>query len=211
MSLWALTLEDFRSELASRAPTPGGGAAACVCGSFGLALVSMALEISRPAKAPGPPALSALLERAQALAAGINAGADGDVAAFSQYMSALKLPRASPEEQSARQAALGRAALVAAEVPLAVARDMVAALELSVQAAALVKPALASDVLGGADLLAGAVAAVLRNVDINLPALESEEQRQALSAERAALAAQALAAQARVVQALAAAGGAVGG
>jgi methenyltetrahydrofolate cyclohydrolase len=191
MSLWALTLEDFQRELASRAPTPGGGSAACVCGAFGLGLVSMALEISAPAPAASTSrsgrALEEVLADVRALGAELQAHADRDVAAFNQYMSARKLPRTSPSERAAREHALSEAALAAARAPLEAARDLVRALELGLEAAPLVKPTLASDVLGGADLLAGAVVAVLRNVDINLPSVHDVTLRAHLAAERLTL------------------------
>jgi formiminotetrahydrofolate cyclodeaminase len=193
MTLWALTLRDFQRELASRAATPGGGAAACVSGALGLGLVSMALEISAPAapaavSTPGPGrVLAEVLAEVRALGSELQAHADRDVVAFNQYMGALKLPRATPNERAARELALGEAALAAARAPLEAARDLVRALELGLEASPLVKATLASDVLGGADLLAGAVAAVLRNVDINLPSVADVTLRAHLAAERRAL------------------------
>jgi methenyltetrahydrofolate cyclohydrolase len=201
MTLWTLTLADFRRELGSRAPTPGGGSAACVCGSIGLGLVVMALELSRPAKGEPSAELVQLLERSTALDAEIQRHADRDVEAFSAYMRALKLPRASLAEQAARGLALSVAAQAAAEAPLAAGRDLLAALQLAARAGVLVKPSLASDVLGGVDLLLGAVSALLRNVDINLPAVNEAKVRERLKNERRRLQTEALVAHARVTQA----------
>ena len=106
-------------------------------------------------------------------------------------MTAAALPRASEDEKAARKAALAVAALAAAEAPLAAGRDMVRALELGVRLARLTKKSVASDVLGGSDLLSGAVLAALRNVDVNLPAIALEAERKRLASEAAALTADA--------------------
>jgi formiminotetrahydrofolate cyclodeaminase len=201
MTLWTLTLADFRRELGSRSATPGGGSAACVCGSFGLGLVLMALEISRPAQGEASAELLQLLERGAALDVELQRHADRDVEAFSAYMRALKLPRASNAEQAARSLALSVAAQAAAEAPLAAGRDLLAALHLGARAGAAVKPSLASDVLGGADLLLGAVSALLRNVDINLPAVKDPKVSERLKNERRRLQTEALVAHARITQA----------
>jgi formiminotetrahydrofolate cyclodeaminase len=201
MTLWNLTLADFRRELGSRAPTPGGGSAACVCGSVGLGLVVMALEISRPAKSEPSPELLRLIERSSALDVELQRHADRDVEAFSAYMRALKLPRASSAEQAARALALSVAAQAAAEAPLGAGRDLLAALQLAARTSSLIKPSLKSDVLGGADLLLGAVSALLRSVDVNLPSIHDAKVAERLRNERRRLQAEALVAHARVTQA----------
>src|SRR5688572_22738804 len=152
MTLWSMTLSDFRRELGSRASTPGGGSASCVCGSFGLGLVVMALEISRPAQGEASAELSELLQRGAALDAEIQRHADHDVEVFTAYMRALKLPRSTSAEQAARSLAVSVAAQAAAEAPLAAGRDLLAALQLAARAGGSVKTALKSDVLGRADL-----------------------------------------------------------
>lgn len=212
MTLWDLSLKDFRSELGSSAPTPGGGSTAAVCGSFGLGLVVMALEISRPRAAPGAEGGNveasagegpdALLERARTLEQRIETHADRDVRVFEEYMRALKLPRATDEEREARAQAMAVAARVAAEAPIAAGRDLLAALELGLQACPLVKRSVASDVLGGADLLLGALSALLRNVDINLSALSDQSVREALRSDRHGLQTRAIAVHARICDAL---------
>lgn len=201
MTLWTMTLADFRRELGSRAPTPGGGSASCVCGSFGLGLVLMALEISRPAQGEPSAELVQLLERGAALDAELQRHADRDVEVFGAYMQALKLPRSTGAEQAARALALSVAAQAAAEAPLAAGRDLLAALQLAARAGASVKPSLKSDVLGGADLLLGAVSALLRNVDINLPSVKDGKVVERLTNERRRQQTEALVAHARVTQA----------
>jgi formiminotetrahydrofolate cyclodeaminase len=186
MTLWNATLAEFREQIGSSSPTPGGGSVACVCAVFGVGLLVMSLEITR--RAAGDTSLDGILAEARELSRRLVTHADRDVAVFQTYMAALALPRASDVEKRARATALADAALAAAEAPLAAAGDMLAALALAERAAHLVKPNVASDVLGGADLLGGSIAAALRNVDINRPSLGSDELRDRVGRAREDLA-----------------------
>jgi formiminotetrahydrofolate cyclodeaminase len=124
------------------------------------------------------------MTEAREVLAALSRHADRDVEAFEAYMAAAGLPKSTDAEKSARRAALGAAALGAANAPLDAARDMVRALDLGVRIASLTKKAVASDVLAGSDLLGGAVIAALRNVDVNLGAISDEGERKRLAEER---------------------------
>lgn len=188
-SLWDQSLAAFRDATASAEPTPGGGSVAMVSASLGLGLVIMALEISARKPAPGTEAdLADLLARARTLLDALGRHADEDVAAFRALMSTYKLPKQTDEEKAARARAIQEAAAAATRAPLAAAGDAVAGLELAERAAALAKGSVVSDVGAGAALLGGAVAAVLLNVDINLPGLADAVLKEQFGRERAALA-----------------------
>ena len=167
MTLWQLRLDEFRDQTASAAPTPGGGSVACVCATLGAGLVIMAAEITR--KTTPSLDLDRLLDELRALSAQLSSSADADVAVFGDFMAALKLPRADDAAKAARKQAIGRAAVAACEAPLEAASAMRLCLTLTANGAALIKPEVESDVKAGADLLRGALTAVLYNVDINLP------------------------------------------
>ena len=196
MTLAKLVFEDLAERTASDAPTPGGGSIACLAGALGVALVQMALEVTR--KSASTPELDAEVRTLAELRAELARLADRDVAAFEGYMAALGLPKASDDEKATRKAALGRAALAAADVPLRAAESLASALTRAENAARLTKRSVLSDVLAGADLLRGATAAALRNVDINLPQIP-EAERAPVAAKRAEIDEQAQAAYARVV------------
>jgi formiminotetrahydrofolate cyclodeaminase len=202
MTLWKATLAEFREQTASSAPTPGGGSVACVCAAFGLGLVQMALEITRRAAVPEAPALDAFITEGHALAAELVAHADRDVSVFQAYMAAVAMPRSTEDEKRARKAALSAAALDAAEAPLAAAADMLAGLALAEKVFPVVKPAVTSDVLGGADILEGSIAASLRNVDVNVPSLASDSLRERIRQARETTARQAVELRARLVAAI---------
>jgi len=182
-SLWDLSAAELRDRTASASPTPGGGSIASVAGTLGASLLVMAAEITQKSAADAAP-LTAWLTEAREVLAVLSRHADRDVEAFEAYMAAAGLPKSTDAEKSARKAALGAAALGAANAPLDAARDMVRALDLGVRIASLTKKAVASDVLAGSDLLGGAVIAALRNVDVNLGAISDEGERKRLAEER---------------------------
>jgi methenyltetrahydrofolate cyclohydrolase len=196
MTLWNATLADFRERVASFSPTPGGGAVASVCATFGLGLVVMALEITH--RKAGDGAVAETLGKARDLLAKLAAHADRDVAVFQRYMEALALPRSTEAEKNARRTALAERALAAAQAPIDAAEDMLRALSVAETATRLAKKEVASDVLGGADLLVGSIAAALRNVDINLAALASDELRDSVRTAREEIARRAIEAHARI-------------
>lgn len=169
MTLFDLKLSELRDLTASDVPTPGGGSVACVTATLGLGLVIMAVEITSKGGADEPTA--GWLVSARRKLAELSAHADRDVRAFDHYMLAYAMPRATDEEKATRKAAMQSALVACTECPLAAGEDMVGALELAKSTVLRVKRAVLSDVLAGADLLAGSVAAVLRNVDVNLGGL----------------------------------------
>jgi formiminotetrahydrofolate cyclodeaminase len=184
MTFWNATLAEFRAQVASNAPTPGGGSVASVCAALGMGLLQMALEITRRAATDDVATLDAWLAEARELSTRLVAHADRDADVFRAYMAALALARGTDDEKRARKQALAGAALAAAEAPLAATADMLAGLSLAEKALPRVKASVASDVLGGADLLGGSIAAALRNVDINLPALGSDDVRERMRSAR---------------------------
>lgn len=119
------TLDQFTTALAAPEPVPGGGSASAVAASIGASLVVMVarLSLDRPKYA----AFTATHQRA------IEAGergrtrflelADADAQAFAVYATAMKLPRGTDEERSARAVAMDAAACGAAAVPLDVVRE----------------------------------------------------------------------------------------
>jgi formiminotetrahydrofolate cyclodeaminase len=183
MTLWEQRLDEFRDRVASRAPTPGGGSVACVCATFATGLLVMAAEITRASQASDE--LDQILSQANLLVVELSAHADRDVEAFQSYVAALALPRGSDEEKAARKQAIADAAVAASEAPLDAGETMADAIELTERAKPAVKPSVMSDVLAAQDLLRGAVAAVLRNVDINLPYVGDEKKRDLLESRKA--------------------------
>lgn len=195
-SLWDLTLRDALSATAGPSATPGGGSIAPVTSAFGLGLVVMALEVTQ-AKQPSE-ALASAIARGRALLGSLAEHADRDVVVFATYMQALGLPKADAAQQAARSAALQEAVLGATAAPLTAAEACLEGLRYSESIAALVQRNVWSDLLAGADLIFGSLKAVLRSVDINLPAVRDEAARNGFATRARAIAAEGGAVYARL-------------
>jgi formiminotetrahydrofolate cyclodeaminase len=108
---------------------------------------------------------------------------DADSAAYNEVVGAYKLPKATPDEQAARKAAIQRALQVATDVPLGVMRQSVRALEEATVVAAHGYKSAASDVgVAIALLTAGATGAKL-NVDVNIEAITDAAYRTEVGAD----------------------------
>ncbi|MDN4508262.1 cyclodeaminase/cyclohydrolase family protein [Gordonibacter sp. RACS_AR49] len=114
----------FIDELASAAPTPGGGGASACAGALAAALASMVgnLTVGKKTYADVEDEVRASLARLDALRARLVALVDEDARAFGPLAAAYRLPKATPEEQAAKNAALRQALVGASDVPLAIMR-----------------------------------------------------------------------------------------
>ncbi len=137
MSAKTETIGKFLDELASDAPTPGGGGAAALAGAMGAALVSMVcnLTIGKKNYEAVSEDLKKTLARAEELREMLTKGVDEDVAAFNTLMGAYGLPRGSDEEKAARSAAIQEALKVATLAPLATCKVCYEVIALSKEAA----------------------------------------------------------------------------
>ena len=118
------TVQQFLDELASKAPTPGGGSAAAIMGAMGAALVSMVcnLTLGKKGYEGVEEEMLRVLAQAEALRARLLDMVRADVEAFDRVMAAYGMPRDSEEAKQARTVAIQDALKVATEVPLECAR-----------------------------------------------------------------------------------------
>ena len=114
----------FIDELASAAPTPGGGGASAYAGALAAALASMVgnLTVGKKTYVDVEDEVRASLARLDALRARLVELVDEDARAFEPLAAAYRLPKATPDEQAAKNAALQQALVGASDVPLAIMR-----------------------------------------------------------------------------------------
>ena len=177
-----MTLTEFAEETASESPAPGGGSIAAYMGALGAALSTMVANLSahKPGWDDRWKEFSDYAEKGHALMTRLIALVDEDTAAFNKIMAVFSMPKATPEEKTARAEALETATLYATEVPL---RTMEASYEVFDYAEAMARegnPASVSDAAVGALAARAAVVGALLNVRINAAGLKNRESAEKL-------------------------------
>jgi formiminotetrahydrofolate cyclodeaminase len=123
--------------------------------------------------------MTAIAEEADRLRGEFLALVDEDAKAFDQVMAAFRLPKETPEQQSARSQAIQQAYKAAVEPPMKVCTRSVRVLELALQVAERGNPSAASDAGVGALLAATALEGGALNVQINLGSIKDDAFRTA--------------------------------
>ncbi len=179
----------FIEELAAPTPTPGGGSAGAYAGAMGAALVAMVagLTIGKKKYAEVEAEMQAVRVMAESLRKELTQAVDDDASAFEALMGAFKLPKDSPEQQTARNAAIINATLNAAHIPLHVAEDAVKVMELALKCARNGNLNAISDSMSGFAMARAALTAAGYNVKINLHSLEDKSAGRKMLAEAAEL------------------------
>ncbi|MFO7168028.1 MAG: cyclodeaminase/cyclohydrolase family protein [Chloroflexota bacterium] len=170
------TLGTFLNELASGAPTPGGGSVAALTGAMAAGLITMVcdLTIGKKAYAEFEAEAMSIRARAEELRAELQQLAQDDITTFSHLSAAYKLPRTTEADAASRKAAIQRVLREATEVPLRTARAVVSLLPLCAPVARHGNRSAVSDVAAAAILIRAAVPAALLNVETNLMMLEDQ-------------------------------------
>ncbi len=179
----------FLDALAAGTPTPGGGSAAAYAGATGAALAAMVarLTVGKKKYANVEQKMWALIDKAETLRKALTLAMQEDAAAFEGYMQAVRLPKDTEEQQSARAAAIISATLEAARVPLRVAGMAVEVMKLCLDAASLGNLNAISDAASGFSMARASLNGAGLNVRINLHGLDDPTPGEGMLAELAAL------------------------
>ncbi|MBK5259164.1 MAG: glutamate formimidoyltransferase [Thermoanaerobaculia bacterium] len=180
--LASMTLRDFADELSSNSPAPGGGSVAALAGALGAGLAAMVAVLSHEKKGfeSKQPDLDRIATRAQELKDKLLAAVDADTAAFDRLLDAMRMSKATPEESSARDAALAEATIGATEVPLGVLETCPEVIELCREIGRIGLQASLSDAGVGAQVARASAAGAYQNVCINLGGLTDGARKKAL-------------------------------
>ena len=178
-------LDAFLDELASGAPTPGGGSAAAIMGAMGAALVSMVCNVTIGKKGHEAVAseMQSVRDESEELRMSLTAMVADDIAAFDGLMAAYRLPKISEEDKSLRAAAIQSNLLAATETPMACARACAQVVALSKRAAERGYAGVISDVGVGVLAANTALRSAALNVYINAPSLKDRGFAAAAAAE----------------------------
>jgi len=166
----------FLDELASSAPAPGGGSGAALGGALGAALVSMVcnLTIGKKRYEAVQGEIKDLLSQSEALRKELTDLLEEDVAAYTGYSVAAKMPRDTDEEKAERARVMQAALKTATDVPLRIAVAAVKVMDLCMPAAEKGNKWAVSDA-GVAVLMAeAALRSAALNVLINLGTLKDK-------------------------------------
>lgn len=164
------TLADFLESLGSSAPAPGGGAASALTGALAAALAEMVAQLTagKPRYASVDAEMRAGIEHLrQAREDLLNLMTD-DEGAFAAVSSAYRQPKATPEQEASRDAAIQSALRQAMQPPLTMMRRVCDVLELASEMAASGNGTVVSDAGCSALLGEAAVRAAGLNVMANV-------------------------------------------
>jgi glutamate formiminotransferase/formiminotetrahydrofolate cyclodeaminase len=169
---------NFLDELASAAPTPGGGSAAAFTAAESAALIAMVagLTIGKKKYAEVEDRMRVIQEEAEHLRQELAQTVDDDADAFAQLMAAFRMPKETDAEKKKRDESILMATYQAAEIPLRTVRAARDLLLLAKEVAESGNLNAISDAGTAAALAFAAAVSAGANVRINLLTLKEDEQ-----------------------------------
>jgi formiminotetrahydrofolate cyclodeaminase len=179
------TIKDYLDKAAAGTAVPGGGSVAALNGALAAGLTEMVanLTIGKKGYEAVEDDMKALADRAAKLRIKLTGSIDKDADAYTGVMAAFKLPKTTDAETAVRKQKIQYAIKHAALVPLEVARDAVAVIELAGAAIDKGNKNAASDgAVAAMNARTGALAAIY-NVKINLGAIDDERFVEELTQE----------------------------
>lgn len=164
------TIEKFLDEVSSKAPTPGGGAAAALAGAMGAGLVGKVARLTKD-----NPEVSKIAKKADNFQKQLLELSEKDCQAYDGVVKAYRLPKESEMQNETRKTRIQEALKRAAEVPMETARKSLEVLRLASLAAAEGNQNCVSDARCAIELAMAAVYGALENVRINLKSIEDQK------------------------------------
>jgi len=194
----------FADEAASESPAPGGGSVSAYVAALGVSLATMVANLSSHKRGWDDrwEEFSDAAERGQKLKDALLRAVDDDTDAFNQIMAAFGLPNTTPEEKTARKAAVQAATRRAIEVPMQVLRLSLESLPLIRQMVETGNPNSVTDAGVGALCARAAALGAFLNVKVNTTGLDDKAYAAAVLAEGEKMAAAAEAAEREVLAAV---------
>ena len=165
-----LNIKEYLEKAAAGTAVPGGGSVAALNAALAAGLTEMVahLTIGKKGYEAVEDEMKTIAETASQLRNKLTAAIDQDADAYTEVMTAYRLPKTTGEETAVRNQKIQYAIKHAALVPLEVARNGLAVIELAGQAIRMGNKNAASDgAVAAMNARTGALAAIY-NVKINL-------------------------------------------
>ncbi|MDR6640639.1 cyclodeaminase/cyclohydrolase family protein [Paenarthrobacter nitroguajacolicus] len=176
------SITDYLARLASRQPTPGGGAAAAVHAAQGAALVGMVARYTTgPKYEQYADHVARITTEADQLVVEALRLADADEHAFQGVIDSYKLPSGTDELKAARTAAIQDALVQAAQTPAQLITLAGNVVDLAAELFDVANPNVISDIAAAADAARAAATTARVNIDINVVAIKDGAARSRLA------------------------------
>lgn len=149
------TVDTFLDELASRTPTPGGGAASALAGALGAALGAMSAAYTTGSEKYKhvEPQARRIIDRIESQRRDLQGLVKRDADAYAMWVEARKLPKDTADQKAARKAKLAEAREEATQVPETILAAANTSLQLNAELVEICNPNLIADVAVSAQLL----------------------------------------------------------
>lgn len=177
MGLTEMKIMDFTDLLASAAPAPGGGAAAALAGTLGVALTHMveALTVDKKGYEEHRELTKQIMTQAEGIHQGLVYMIDKDAEAFNSFGAAMALPKDTGEQKTKRAEAMQAALKNCTLMPFEIMRCAFSALELTERAIGKSNKTVISDLGVAALLLKAAVQSAWLNILVNIGSIKDQE------------------------------------
>lgn len=177
--LASLTVREFTELVGARTSAPGGGSVSALIASLGAALGAMVgwmtygnkkfAHLDTKIRKLIPPLHNKMKELIPLI--------DADTNAFTDYMTAMKMPKKTDEEKNLRKEKMQEGLKKAINVPLSVMRISDSCWEWMIEVAKVGNISSKSDLEVGAKSLQTGIWGASKNVEINLPQIEDEKYK----------------------------------
>lgn len=166
----AMTVEDYLQSAASASPTPGGGAVAAMTAASAVALIEMLANVTVGKKGyeDVQERMQEILQNLPDLRMRFFSLANEDARVFDQFMTVLRLPKDTEEEQAYRKERIQEAYKAAAMVPFEIGQLAFSLFQIAEQVIRYGNRNAITDGIIGAINARAAVKSAFLNVKINL-------------------------------------------
>lgn len=176
MSMVEKSCTDFINVLASKSPVPGGGGAAALGGSIGMALSNMVgnLTVGKKKYAPVEEEVKNLLEQGSQVIEELNSLVLKDAEVFEPLAKAYGMPAKTPEEIKTKEETMENCCKTACSVPMEIMRKAYEGIKIHSRMGEIGSMLAISDVGCGVAFLKAALISGQMNVIININSIKDQ-------------------------------------